>query len=190
MTLHVSVGGVSKKVIAIWVGVNGAWKKVLNGYTSISAVYKKFHSALGNIVNPLGGGLIASLAAQDDANSSTVTFNADGTITATTGGFLEEDSITGTNWFNGEQGETFQIYATLVSVAGTGVTSGVFNTWLAFPQTWGVGKAGGTTGTRTLIVTFQIRRQSDGAVVSVTTPNNYTLQASTEASGGGGGLPD
>jgi hypothetical protein len=189
MTLHVSVGGVSKKVIAIWVGVNGAWKKVLNGYTSISAVYKKFFST-GDVVNPLAGGTLAAQTlylAGGGTSFAQITFATTGGIEADAGGDVLEDTVTGTRWFTDSPDQTYEIFGTIVSSGGSGTIVGTFGSWLPLTsdRTFGVTRTG-TTGGRSVTAKFKIRRQSDAVVVSPDT-NSYFMSAVVMLDDGGGG---
>lgn len=180
MTLHVSVGGVNKNVIAIWVGVNGAWKRVLGGWTSVAGVYKKFLTSSDGVTNPLAGGTIYSIAYDGVDNTSTLIFHTDGTLSALTDGAETNDTITGQVWYDGAPDQTYEVYATLVSTVGIGSTSGTFNTWLPLTaeRSWSVSKVGGTNGARTAWVKFQLRRQSDSVVVSPDT-NSYAISVAT-----------
>lgn len=181
MTLHVSVGGVNKRVIAIWVGVNGVWKRVLGGWTSVAGVYKKFLTSSTGITNPLAGGVISSLAYDGADNTSYMTIHSDGSLSADSGAITEKvDTISGTRWFDGPPDQTYEVFATLLGNSGTGTTSGTFGTWLPMTsdRTWFVEKVGGVNGARTCSVKFKFRRQSDSVVVSPDT-NAYNISCAT-----------
>lgn len=176
MTLHVSVSGVNKRVLGIWVGVGGAWKKVLTGHTSVTGVYKKFFSA-GDVVSPLAGGTVYSIVYNGADNTSSMTLNANGSISALTDGVEVTNTVNGTRWFTDTPYEAYEAYATLVSTTGTGTTTGTFLTWLPLSgsPSWSVYKAGGTNGVRTSVIKIQIRK-AGGAVVSPDT-FSYNLSA-------------
>lgn len=187
MTLHVSVSGVNKRVLGIWVGVGGAWKKVLTGHTSVAGAFKKFFSS-GSVVSPLEGGAISSITYSGGGNSSSMSFLPDGSLSAATGGMDESDTITGDRWFTDTPDQAYAVYATLVSTSGGGTTSGTFNTWLPISgnPTWGVGRGGTTTGFRSINVKFKVRRISDSVEVIPDT-NSFFISAGTDTSDGGGG---
>jgi hypothetical protein len=167
MTLHVSVSGVNKRVLGIWVGVGGAWKKVLTGHTSVSGAYKKFFSA-GDIVNPLAGGTVASIAYNGGDNTASMTLLSTGGITTTKGPYEPVDDVDGTRWFTGEPDQAYQAFATLLGTSGTGSTFGTFGSWVALSgsPSWGCSKLGGVNGARSISLKIKIRRASDGVVVS------------------------
>lgn len=123
------------------------------------------------VINPLLGGTISSNSYDDAGNSSSVTFNADGTISASTDGLYAADNITGQEWYDGTPDTTYEIKATLNAESGTGTKSGTFGSWLSFPQTWGAAKLAGN-GSKRIEFTVQIRRASDGNVMSNGT-NDY-----------------
>lgn len=177
MTLHVSISGVNKRVLGIWVGVGGAWKRVLTGHTSVAGVYKKFFSA-GDIVNPLAGGTVASIAYNGGDNAASMTLTSTGGITTVKGPSEPVDDVDGTRWFTDAPDQAYQAFATLLGTSGTGTTFGTFGAWVALSTSpsWGCGKAGGVNGTRSISFKIKIRRTSDGVVVSNDT-NAYNLSA-------------
>lgn len=180
MTLHVSVSGVNKRVLGIWVGVGGAWKKVLTGHTSIAGVFKKFFSA-GNVVSPLAGGILSSIAYNGVGNSTTMTLNSNGSISADTGGVLEgANVINGTRWFTDTPDQAYEAFAFLDEEIGNGTTFGVFESWVSLSSSpsWGVSRSGGTNGARGISFRIKIRRASDSVEVSPYS-NTYTLSAGT-----------
>jgi hypothetical protein len=133
----------------------------------------------GSIVNPLLGGSAVSWVAYESTSADAfITFNANGTIGASANPSLAVDTVDGQKWFTSTPDQTYEIYATQISTSGVGSVSGTLGSWLAFPQTWGVEKVGGSNGTKNIVLRFQIRRQSDTVVVSNGT-NNYTIACST-----------
>ena len=179
MTLHVSISGARKRVTGVWVSVGGVWKKVLSMNTSVVGTFKLFFIA-GLPVNPLAGGVVSSTAYSGASNSSSMTFQTTGAIDAATSGVESTDTITGQRWFTDNPDQAYEVYATLVSTVGTGSTTGTFGVWLPLntPRTFGVDRAGGSNGVRTVTMKFKIRRVSDSVVVSNDT-NSYTVGCAT-----------
>lgn len=149
-----------------------------------SATYSMTASAVtltktGAVVNPLlGGSAIGEIAYSSGDSDAYITFNANGTISATATPDFLTDTVNGQRWHTTSPDQTYQIYATQISTSGTGTVSGTIGSWLSFPQTWGVEKLGGTNGTKNRVLRFQIRRQSDTTIVSNGT-NDYTIACST-----------
>jgi hypothetical protein len=132
-------------------------------------------AAAGNIVNPLpGGSLIGDTSYEDSGSESIITFNADGTIS----GFYNFNQDFSGEWYDGTPDQTYQVRATISSESGNGTKTGTFGSWLSFPQSWSARKSG-STGDKTLVINFQIRRASDSVTVS-NGVNDYTLYAANE----------
>lgn len=119
----------------------------------------------GAVVNPLLGGTISSISYNDAGNVSEILFNSDGAISATTYASYPADNITGQEWYDGTPDTTYEIKATLSTESGVGTKYGTFGSWLSFPQAWGVEKLAGN-GSKRIEFTLQIRRASDGSVMS------------------------
>ena len=129
-------------------------------------------SATPAVVNPLAGGSLAGDTSYDNVGStSTITFNADGTIS---GSYYFGQTFSD-EWYDGTPDQTYEVKATVVAESGTGTKTGTYGSWLTFPQTWTASKLSGNGG-KSVTINFQIRRQSDAAVVS-NGSNNYVLSA-------------
>lgn len=194
MTLHVSISGVQKRVVGVWVGIGGVWKKVTTMHTSVVGSYKLFFSS-GNIINPLpGGNLSAQSYVVDGIPNSAVAqfkFNANGTTTATAMDEEVVNTLIGQRWFSDVPDGAYEIYATVTSATGPGTTIGTTNSWVPLSSEPAFGAAKGvlTTGARIVQMKFKIRRASDGAIVSNDT-NTYQFTANLfNDPGGGGGEP-
>lgn len=138
-------------------------------------------TGLSSIVNPLAGGsLIGDISYDDSGSTTSLTLNADGTIS----GSYHFGQTFSDEWCDGTPDQTYEVKATVVSESGTGTKTGTFGTWLTFPQTWTASKLSGNGG-KSVTINFQIRRQSDTAVVS-NGSNNYVISATNSTLPEGG----
>ena len=166
MTGHVGASGAWKEMVSgCAVGVSGAWKAIEGMWVGAGGVWKQFYEAFSY---PLDGGTVTIDSVVNDGGTAQagIRLNRDGTY--------DTDDATG-NWTLGSGywidpatatiGDDYE--ARMTADAGT-IDSGTTGSWLALSstRTWQESNTGLVA--EIFEGTLEIRRASDGVVVSTT----------------------
>lgn len=117
-------------------------------------------------VDQFGGTMSSTLVPSSSAATATVSFYADGYLSGSING-TGSNGASGDNWFMPNEtgiGSSYWIRATLSSGSTPNNGNPGIGTWLQLntTRTWGYSSGGGTIGTRTGTLLFQIASDSGG----------------------------
>ncbi len=151
---------------------------VPSGAISLTDLYGK--SAAGP-VSQFGGLMSASRVPSSTAATASVTFDTDGSVTGSLGGTITSNGASGDLWYSPETasiGSSYWIRATTSS--GQAPSTGTMNTWLQLStgRVWSYTSGGGSLGTRTGTVLFEISSASGGSPVVCS--GSYTFDVYNE----------